>query len=758
MAVVRVSAPKADTATVDVDPRKRARRGRTSLARAARDGAKDAIAGLVGSVVLVANIVSFAALMFPGPLAGGIPFAIWSMLVGSAVGGMWIAWATSIPPIATGIDSPTGTFLVLLSATAGSAVLASGATAESAIATVMLIFTLATFTSGALLYLIGLFRWGPYFRFVPYFVAGGFLAATGWFLVAGGVRMTTGLSLSFDSLFAPWTATAMEKLASGFAVFLLLIAIRRWVRTPVALPVALLALCVALGLVLRALDLGGHEHGWYLASIGSLSRWSPFEATGSALFTAPMVVGLMPEFVAVTIVALISLVTKVSSLEVARQTSGDLDREFRAHGIGNVAAAMAGGLACNLQTGTSRLLEQAGGATRMSGVVGAAMLGLVATTHLDLPGLVPIPIIAGLVFYLGYTFIVDALRRPFVQRAWMDLVLAMVIMAVCVRFGFLVGVLAGLVGACVVFAMSYARLGVVRRHATRASFAGYVDRSAEAAAHLRSVGDAIQIYWLSGYIFFGSSEGLFERIRADIQALRNNAVAFVILDFGMVSSADSSAVASLTKLRNHCDRHGVTIVYCALSGHNRVVLQQGGLIGGRSRHKAFDDLNIALAWCEDELIARDALGGGMDASGFEAWLQRELGPAVPVADFVGYLNRTETDGPHVLYREGEPADTVDLLASGALVIDVKKGDGSALRVRRIMNHSVVGEMGFVRRYVRSATVSTEGAATVFTLTRASFERMRRERPDLASAFDDFVMRALADRVDAANRAATAWGG
>ena len=148
----------------------------------------------------------------------------------------------------------------------------------------------------------------------------------------------------------------------------------------------------------------------------------------------------------------------------------------------------------------------------------------------------------------------------------------------------------------------------------------------------------------------------------------------------------------------------------------------------------------------------------MDASGFEAWLQRELGPAVPVADFIGYLNRTETDGPHVLYREGEPADTVDLLASGALVIDVKKGDGSALRVRRIMNHSVVGEMGFVRRYVRSATVSTEGAATVFTLTRASFERMRRERPDLASAFDDFVMRALADRVDAANRAATAWGG
>jgi SulP family sulfate permease len=57
--------------------------------------------------------------------------------------------------------------------------------------------------------------------------------------------------------------------------------------------------------------------------------------------------------------------------------------------------------------------------------------------------------------------------------------------------------------------------------------------------------------------------------------------------------------------------------------------------------------------------------------------------------------------------------------------------------------------------VRSATVSAEGAATLFTLTRANFERLRRERPDLASAFDDFILRVLADRVDFANRAVAA---
>jgi MFS superfamily sulfate permease-like transporter len=45
--------------------------------------------------------------------------------------------------------------------------------------------------SGALLYGLGKANWGAYFRFVPYFVVRAFMAATGWFLIAGGIRMTS---------------------------------------------------------------------------------------------------------------------------------------------------------------------------------------------------------------------------------------------------------------------------------------------------------------------------------------------------------------------------------------------------------------------------------------------------------------------------------------------------------------------------------------------------------------------------------------
>src|SRR5271155_539085 len=69
--------------------------------------ARDLLAGLVASVIVVANIVSFGALMFPGDLGAGMPIAIWAMLIGSCVSGLWIAWLTTLPPLATGIDSPT---------------------------------------------------------------------------------------------------------------------------------------------------------------------------------------------------------------------------------------------------------------------------------------------------------------------------------------------------------------------------------------------------------------------------------------------------------------------------------------------------------------------------------------------------------------------------------------------------------------------------------------------------------------------------
>src|SRR5262249_23534795 len=159
-----------------------------------------------------------------------------------------------------------------------------------------------------------------------------------------------------------------------------------------------------------------------------------------------------------------------------------------------------------------------------------------------------------------------------------------------------------------------------------------------------------------------------------------------------------------------------------------------GFFGGKSKHQAFSDLNLALSWCEDLLLTQTDFDAESGMADFEHWLQGQLGPSVIAVHLLPHSRPHDLGASQVLTCQGGPAETIDLVAAGSLAIDLNKENGESLRVRRIMKHTVVGEMGFIRHSLRSATVSTDGPATLFTVTRDNFERMRRERPDLASAF------------------------
>ena len=63
------------------------------------------------------------------------------------------------------------------------------------------------------------------------------------------------------------------------------------------------------------------------------------------------------------------------------------------------------------------------------------------------------------------------------------------------------------------------------------------------------------MFWLSGFIFFGSSNGLFERIRGSIDAQHDTARGLCDSDFTAVPGLDTSAASSLVQLRNYCDEH-----------------------------------------------------------------------------------------------------------------------------------------------------------------------------------------------------------
>jgi MFS superfamily sulfate permease-like transporter len=180
------------------------------------------------------------------------------------------------------------------------------------------------------------------------------------------------------------------------------------------MPATVVGMCLGSIALLQLFGLSGAEHGWYFHSLGALTRWSPFAAVHNTQLTWSMLTSLGPEIFVVAIVALISLITKVSSLEAARQTSADLDCEFRANGMASVIAAPLGGIISSVQPSSSRLLEHLGG-TRTSCVASALTLGFVGIANFDLLGLIPVPLVCGLVFYLGCNFIIDAATSPIVN-------------------------------------------------------------------------------------------------------------------------------------------------------------------------------------------------------------------------------------------------------------------------------------------------------------------------------------------------------
>jgi sulfate permease, SulP family len=388
---------------------------------------------------------------------------------------------------------------------------------------------------------------------------------------------------------------------------------------------------------------------------------------------------------------------------------------------------------------------------------------------------VPLPVLVGLVFYLGWGFVVDGLGRLAAQRDVSNGLLALAIGAACVSVGYLAGVLGGIVAASLLFAVSYARLGAVRLHLSRTLYEGHVSRPAEASRLLSEAGEQIQMHWLAGYLFFGSSESVFDHVRRTLQDRPAGSVRYVILDFDRVTGADASAALSLAKLRHLCRRTGVLLVFSAVAPGIASSLAREGVYprgGAPDAPTPFADVNTALAWCEERVLAAaedapgpDRVPAGTHSQGqaheeaeFAAWLQDELGAEVLATDFLLRLQRREFGAATTLYRQGDAADAIDLVAVGRLVIELVGPDGRRHRLRTLSARNVVGEMGFIRRLPRSATVTTEGPATVYTLSRTAFEQLRRERPDLAAAFEEYLLRSLADRLMVTQRMVSALSG
>ena len=198
---------------LDVFPRRRV----DQKGWAARLWLQDLFAGITCSVLSVAYCLSFATLIFSGPLSGLLGYGVAIGLLSASIGALVIGIRSTLPIVIAGPDSPTSAVLAVLVANFVHRLVAEG-TGDDVLKPAIVLMSLVTALTGAVLLLLGLTRAGRAIRFIPYPVIGGFLGATGWLIAVGGVQVTAGEPVTIDGASSLLNSSTSAKLLAALIV------------------------------------------------------------------------------------------------------------------------------------------------------------------------------------------------------------------------------------------------------------------------------------------------------------------------------------------------------------------------------------------------------------------------------------------------------------------------------------------------------------------------------------------------------------
>jgi len=135
-----------------------------------------------------------------------------------------------------------------------------------------------------------------------------------------------------------------------------------------------------------------------------------------------------------------------------------------------------------------------------------------------------------------------------------------------------------------------------------------------------------------------------------------------------------------------------------------------------------------------------------ELSEFDLPLWAGLDPAARL-ELQSELQRVVLRGGEVLFQEGDPADGLYMLVSGALGVSLQGGPGEQRRIARIVPPETIGEMALISNTPRSATVTALRDSVLLKLTREAFERLVERWPSVML----YLSKLLADRLRATTR-------
>jgi len=272
-------------------------------------------------------------------------------------------------------------------------------------------------------------------------------------------------------------------------------------------------------------------------------------------------------------------------------------------------------------------------------------------------------------------------------------------------------------------------------------------RGAVERAILERVGGRARVFELQGDLGFPSVEAVTRRLVGAGERFD-----FVVLDLRRVTRIESSAARILLELRADFAAAGKTVVFSGVQKHAAFLRQLEAAAQEEPRRATFAELDSALEWCEDQLLARfadspdDERAVRLDEHDLCAGLS-----AAQIRELEALLERRRYETGEYIVRKGEAADAIYLLLAGKVSVVVDLPSGQLKRLSTISPGMSFGELAALGREARSADVRADLGAECHVLPAAAFDGLAAANPALHIALLRNLMRNLAGMVSRLNR-------
>lgn len=390
----------------------------------------DFTGGLVAGVVALPLALAFGVQSGMGAAAG---------LYGAIAVGVF---AAAFGGTATQASGPTGPMTVISAALVAAAIEMNG-TLENATDIILLTFLLA----GVFQIVFGFLNIASYVKYFPYPVVSGFMSGVGLIIVILQIFPFVGLDSAKSTLAVVQDLPRLFANANLSAFLLGSLTIAIYFAFPYvtkAVPSALVALI--------AVSLVAYFTGMNVPLIGEIPSGLPSFQLGGVFSVDSSAYALVIEYALVLAVlgSIDSLLTSVIADNMTK-TKHNSNRELIGQGIGNMLAAAIGGIPGAGSTKGTVVNINAGGVTRLSGILHGLFLLAVLLGLGQLAAHIPLCVLAGLLIPIGFK-IIDFKGLKHLTKVPKSDAAVLLIVLVITTFGSLINAVGiGVALACLLF-------------------------------------------------------------------------------------------------------------------------------------------------------------------------------------------------------------------------------------------------------------------------------------------------------------------